>query len=71
MTPLLAQEQSGGVDRAVRVGLMLLLSALVGLLLVLGLWLEGPAAHGSERGALRPPPAVVPTTSVLGDKSPD
>jgi hypothetical protein len=28
---------------------MVLLSALVGLLLVLGLWLEGPTAHGSER----------------------
>jgi hypothetical protein len=70
MTPLLAQEHAGRIDRAVRVGLTLLLSALVGLLLVLGLWLEGPAAHGSERGALRVP-APLPATSVLGERSPD
>ena len=50
MTPSVgATEESRGVDRAVRLGLMVLLSALVGLLLVLGLWLEGPTAHGSER----------------------
>jgi len=50
MMPVLAEEPRGGIDRAVRLGLMVLLSALVGLLLVLGLWLEGPAtAHGNER----------------------
>jgi hypothetical protein len=70
MMPLLAREQTGGIDRAVRVGLTLLLSALVGLLLVLGLWLEGPAAHGSERGGLSAP-AAMPATSVLGERSPD
>jgi hypothetical protein len=49
VTPALTEQPRGGIDRAVRLGLMVLLSALVGLLLVLGLWLEGPAAHGSER----------------------
>jgi hypothetical protein len=49
MTPLVSEEPQGGIDRAVRLGLMVVLSALVGLLLVLGLWLEGPTAHGSER----------------------
>jgi len=51
MTPSLLDEPRGGVDRAVRLGLLLLLSVLVGTLLVLGFWLEGPAAHGSERPA--------------------
>ena len=48
-SPAIAEEAPSGIDRAVRLGLMVLLSALVGLLLVLGLWLEGPTAHGSER----------------------
>ena len=43
------EDPRGGLDRLVRLGLMVLLSALVGLLLVLGIWLEGPSAHGSER----------------------
>ena len=60
MTPTLMDEPQGGIDRAVRLGLMVLLSALVGLLLVLGLWLEGPSAHGSER-----------TQTVLMDRSED
>jgi hypothetical protein len=59
-TTTLTEQQQGGVDRAVRLGLMVLLSALVGLLLVLGLWLEGPAAHGSERAQ-----------AVLMDRSPE
>jgi hypothetical protein len=54
MTPALTEDTRHGMDRAVRLGLLLLLSVLVGALLVLGFWLEGPAAHGSER-----PPAVL------------
>jgi hypothetical protein len=54
MTPSLTENPTRGIDRAVRLGLLLLLTALVGTLLVLGFWLEGPAAHGSER-----PPAVL------------
>jgi hypothetical protein len=51
MTPVLshAQEPRWGIDRAVRLGLLVLLSALVGVLLVLGFWFEGPAAHVNER----------------------
>jgi hypothetical protein len=59
-TSTLTDQQHGGIDRAVRLGLMVLLSALVGLLLVLGLWLEGPAAHGTERAQ-----------TVLMDRSPE
>jgi len=49
MTPALTEENTSGADRAVRLGLLMLLSALVGLLLVLGFWLEGPTARGSEQ----------------------
>jgi hypothetical protein len=49
MTPALTKEATGGMDRAVRLGLLVLLSAMVGVLLTLGFWLEGPGAGVSAR----------------------
>jgi hypothetical protein len=51
MTPSFIEEPRSGIDRAVRLGLLVLLSALIGALLVLGFWLEGPVARGSERAS--------------------